>query len=65
MEHLPTVLTVLGMLYPPALFLLPPQVASKINLGVKVVKAVANTLDKAEKTNGGFTTEIPLNRREG
>jgi hypothetical protein len=57
-----TLLYLIPIVYPPALFLLPPTVASKINIGVKIVKTVANALDKAEKSKGGFTTEISLKR---
>ena len=54
-----TILLVLGAVYPPVLFLLPPQVASKIDLGVKIVKVVADTLEKAKDSKGGFSSETP------
>jgi hypothetical protein len=44
--------------YHPLLFLLPPAVASKINIGVKILKTVSNFLEEAEKTKGGFSPKI-------
>lgn len=45
--------------YPPLLFLLPPQVASKIDIGIKVLKVVANSWEKAKNTKGGFSVIPP------
>ena len=50
-----TILLVLGAVYPPLLFLLPAQYASKIDLGIKVIKTVADTLEKAKNTQGGLS----------
>ncbi len=55
-----TILLVVGAVYPPLLFLLPPQVASKIDLGVKIVKVVADTLEKAKDSKGGFSQKPGL-----
>lgn len=54
-----TILLVLGAVYPPVLFLLPPQVASKIDLGVKIVKVVADTLEKAKDSKAGLSPNPP------
>ncbi len=51
------IITVLGALYPPALFLLPASTANKINVGVKVLKTVTNVLEKATNTKGGLSTQ--------
>lgn len=54
-----TILLVLGAVYPPVLFLLPPQVASKIDLGVKIVKVVADSLEKAKDSKAGLSPNPP------
>jgi hypothetical protein len=50
------IILVLGAVYPPLLFLLPVKIASKIDIGIKVIKAVADTLEKAKNTKGGLST---------
>lgn len=55
-----TILLVAGAVYPPLLFLLPPQIANKISLGVKIVKIVADTLEKAKDSKGGFSQKPGL-----
>ena len=52
-----TILLVLASAYPPLLFLLPPQVANKISLGVKIVKIVADTLEKAKDSKAGLSAK--------
>lgn len=54
-----TILLVLGAVYPPLLFVLPPNVASKIDLGVKVLKIVVDSLDKAKNSKGGLSISPP------
>lgn len=61
-NNLPTILTVLGLAYPPLLFLLPPAVATKIDIGIKVIKTIADTLEKAKQTKGGFSIETGLSK---
>lgn len=56
-NNLPTILTLLGLAYPPLLFLLPPNVATKIDIGIKVIKTIADTLEKAKETKGGLSIE--------
>jgi hypothetical protein len=51
------VLLILGAIYPPLMYLLPVKYASKIDLGVKVIKTVADTLDKAKNTQGGLSSK--------
>lgn len=55
-----TIILVLGAVYPPLLYFLPPQIASKIDLGVKVLKIVVDSLDKAKKSKGGLSTTPPI-----
>ncbi len=54
-----TILLIIGAVYPPLLFLLPPNIANKISLGVKIVKIVADSLEKAKDSKGGFSSETP------
>ncbi len=61
-NNLSTILTVLGLSYPPLLFLLPPNVATKIDIGIKVIKIIADTLEKAKETKGGFSIESGVNK---
>ncbi len=53
------ILLVLASAYPPLLFLLPPQIASKIDIGIKVLKVVADSWEKAKNTKGGLSTTPP------
>lgn len=57
MENLGNVLLILGAIYPPLMYLLPVKYATKIDLGVKVIKTVADTLEKAKNTKGGLTNK--------
>ena len=59
-----TILLVLGAVYHPLLFLLPPNIANKISLGVKIVKTIADTLDKAKNSKGGFSTTPPTEQNK-
>lgn len=61
-NNLPTILTVLGLAYPPLLFLLPPNVATKIDIGIKVIKTIADTLEKAKETKGGLSLDPGINQ---
>ena len=54
-DNLPTLGLVVASLYPPLLFLLPPSTANKISLGVKIVKTIADTLEKAQDSKGGLS----------
>lgn len=57
-ENLANILLVLGALYPPLMYLLPVKYASKLDLGIKILKAVSNTLENAKNSKGGFSSEI-------
>ncbi|RXJ98373.1 hypothetical protein CRU98_10060 [Arcobacter sp. CECT 8986] len=57
LDNLGIVSTVIGAVYPTALFLLPAKAATKINVGLKVVKGIANALENAQNSKGGLTTE--------
>jgi len=51
---------IVGAVYPALIFLLPPQIATKIGLGIKIIKVVAQTLEKAQNTKAGFTLDPHL-----
>lgn len=57
-ENLTNILLILGAVYPPLMYLLPVKYASKIDLGIKILKAVSNTLENAKNSKGGFSPEI-------
>ncbi len=57
MENLGNVLLILGAIYPPLMYLLPVKYASRIDLGIKVIKSVAEALDKAKNTKGGWNNK--------
>lgn len=52
-----TIILVLGAIYPPLLFVLPPNVANKISLGVKILKIVADSLEKAKDSKAGLSAK--------
>ncbi len=55
-NNLTEILLVAGVVYPPLLFLLPAKYATKIDLAIKVIKTIADTLEKAKNSKGGFST---------
>ena len=57
-NNLTNIVLLLGVVYPPVLFLLPPPIASKIDIGIKIIKAVADGLERAKQTNGGLSNQI-------
>ena len=57
-ENLGNILLVLGAVYPPLMYLLPVKYATKIDLGIKILKAVSNTLENAKNSKGGLSFEI-------
>lgn len=57
-ENLGNILLVLGAVYPPLMYLLPVKYASKIDLGIKILKAVLNTLENAKNSKAGLSPEI-------
>lgn len=57
-ENLTQIVLIASALYPPLLFLLPVKYASKIDMGVKIIKAVADGLDRAKNTKSGFSNQI-------
>lgn len=61
-DNLPTVGLVLGLIYPPLLFLLPASTAKKISLGVKIVKTIADTLENVQNTKGGLSSKKDENK---
>ena len=58
-----TILLFLASAYPPLLFLLPPEVASKIDIGIKVLKVVADSWEKAKNTKGGLSISVPTENK--
>lgn len=63
-NNIGTIITVVGVLYPPALFLLPVKYATRINQGVKIGKAIFNALEKAENTKGGFSLQNEVRAKQ-
>lgn len=57
-NNLTEILLVVGAIYPPLLFLLPAKYATRIDLGIKVIKTIVDSLEKAKETKGGLTTKI-------
>ena len=57
-ENLGNILLILGAVYPPLMYLLPVKYASKIDLGIKILKAVSSTLENAKNSKGGLSSEI-------
>lgn len=56
-ENLSTIFIVLAGAYPSLVFLLPPQIAHKLDLGIKIFKTVSEVLEKAKDTKSGFSLE--------
>ena len=63
-NNLGTIITVVGVLYPPALFLLPVKYATRINQVVKLGKVVFNALEKAQNTKGGFSLQNEVRSKQ-
>ena len=57
LNYLDDIALVLTVIYPPLLFLLPAKYATRIDLGIKVIKTIADTLDKAKNSQGGLSPE--------
>ena len=57
---LSSILILLSAVYPPLLFLLPSSYAVKINVGVKILKKVVDTLEVLQNSKAGlsFDNEI-------
>ena len=54
MDYVSFGLALVSVVYPAALFLLPPQMAAKIRFGVAVAEKVVTVLQKAEKSPAGL-----------
>lgn len=50
------ILVLLGAVYPPLIFLLPAKYATRLDLGVKIIKSLGDSLDKAKSTKGGLSS---------
>ena len=48
-------ITFAGLIYPALLFVLPSRTASKIDLGIKIIKKIVDVLDSAKNTKAGFS----------
>lgn len=59
-DNYQNLILIVGAVYPALIFLLPPQIATKISLGIKIIKVVAQTLEKAQNTKSGFSLEPHL-----
>ena len=55
METTDIIIAGVATIYPVAIFLLPPNIAQKVNFIATILKSVAKGLEKAEKTPGGFS----------
>ena len=64
LNYLDDIVLVLTVIYPPLLFLLPAKYATRIDLGIKVIKTIADTLDKAKNSKGGFSTTPPAEQNK-
>lgn len=60
LENIGILTTVISVLYPPLVYLLPSSTAKKIDIGIKVLKTVTNALDKAQHTKAGFSNKIEV-----
>lgn len=56
-NNLTEILLVFGAIYPPLLFLLPAKYATKIDLVIRVIKTIADSLEKAKNTKSGISFE--------
>ena len=56
-NNLTQIILIAGAIYPPLLFLLPVKYASRIDTGIKIIKAVADSLERAKTTKGGLSNE--------
>ena len=56
-NNLTEILLVVGAIYPPLLFLLPVKYATKIDLGIKVIKTIADSLEKSKNTKSGLSLQ--------
>lgn len=57
-NNLTQIILIAGAIYPPLLFLLPVKYSSKIDLGVKIIKAVADSLERSKNTKAGFSNQL-------
>ena len=57
-NNLTQIILIAGAIYPPLLFLLPVKYSSKIDLGVKIIKAVADSLERSKSTKAGFSNQL-------
>lgn len=56
-NNLTQIILIAGAIYPPLLFLLPVKYASRIDTGIKIIKAVADSLERAKTTKCGLSNE--------
>lgn len=57
-NNLTQIILIAGAIYPPLLFLLPVKYASKIDTGIKIIKAFADGLERAKRTKGGLSNKL-------
>lgn len=57
-NNLTQIILISGAIYPPLLFLLPVKYASKIDLGIKIIKAIADSLERSKNTKVGFSNQL-------
>jgi len=52
-----TIISIAGFIYPVALYLLPANIAQKIDFGVRILKELTTTLENARDSNLMFITQ--------
>ena len=52
-----TIISIAGFIYPVALYLLPANIAQKIDFGVRILKELTTTLENARDSKAGLTNE--------
>jgi hypothetical protein len=57
-DNISNITMILTVLYPPLLYILPPNVAGKIDLGIKVIKVIADGLERAKNTKSGLSNKV-------
>ena len=57
-NNISNIVLILTIAYPPLIYVLPPNIANKIDLGIKIFKVLADGLERAKNTKSGLSNEI-------
>lgn len=57
-NNISNIVLILTIAYPPLIYVLPPNIANKIDLGIKIFKILADGLERAKQTKSGFSNEL-------